>query len=302
MLSIRELTVLLTMCVAWGFHFVVIKTAVTEIPPMYYAAIRMTLVAVLMTPFLRWRPGHMLRVLGGGLCLGGLNYAFMFTGLKFATASAAAIAMELYVPFATILAMMFLGDTLGWRRILGITLAFAGVAIIALGQTDDAGSETRIGLGVGLVAAGAFMEAMGAVFVKRATAFKAHELLAWFSVVGTIGLWIGTFIFEDGQRAALAAADKTMIIGAILYSAVIASIFAHSAYYWLLQRLPVSIVAPSVLLTTVIAVFFSVMLLGDPFGLRMIIGGLMTLAGVGFVLLRTAKKQVNNPALTEPPG
>ena len=300
-MSVRELTVLLIMCVAWGFHFIVIKIAVTEIPPMYYAAIRMTLVAAMMTPFLRWRPGQMLRVLGGGLCLGAVNYALMFTGLKLATASAAAIAIELYVPFATILSMMFLGDTLGWRRGLGIALAFGGVAIIALGQTEDAGPETRIGLGVALVAAGAFMEAVGAVFVKRATAFKPHELLAWFGVIGTIALWIGTYLFEDGQRTALAAADKTMIIGAILYSAIVASMFAHSAYYWLLQRLPVSVVAPSVLLTTVLAVFFSVILLGDPFGLRMIIGGLMTLAGVGVVLLRSAKKQVNNPALTEPP-
>lgn len=299
-MSVRELVVLLIMCVAWGSHFIVIKIAVTEIPPMFYAAIRMTLVAALMTPFLRWRPGHMLRVLGGGLCLGAVNYALMFTGMKFATASTAAIAIELYVPFATILSMMFLGDRLGWRRGLGIIFAFAGVAVIALGQTEDAGPEARIGLGVGLVAAGAFMEAIGAVFVKQATAFKPHELLAWFGVVGTIGLWIGTFLFEDGQGAALAAADKTMIVGAILYSAIVASVFAHSAYYWLLQRLPVSVVAPSVLLTTVIAVFLSVMLLGDPFGPRMIIGGLMTLAGVGIVLLRSAKKQVNNPALTEP--
>ena len=300
-MSIRELVVLLIMCIAWGFHFVVIKTAVTEIPPMFYAAIRMTLVAALMTPFLRWRPRQMLRVLGGGLCLGAMNYALMFTGLKFATASASAIAIELYVPFATILSIMFLGDTLGWRRGVGIAFAFAGVAIIALGQADDAGPETRTGIGVGLVAAGAFVEAIGAVFVKRATAFKPHELLSWFAVVGAIGLWIGTFLFENGQQAALATTDEKLIIGAILYSALIGSIFGHTAYYWLLQRLPVSVVAPSVLLTTVLAVFFSVTLLGDPFGPRMIIGGLMTLAGVGVVLLRSAKKQVNNPALTEPP-
>ena len=100
-----------------------------------------------------------------------------------------------------------------------------------------------------------------------------------------------TFIFETGQREAFAASDKTMIVGAIIYSAVGASIFGHTAYYWLLKRLPVSVVAPSMLLTTVLAVFFSVLLLGDPFGPRMIVGGLMTLAGVGVVLLRNAKKQ-----------
>lgn len=301
-MSARELSVLLAMCVVWGFHFVVIKMAVTEIPPMFYAAIRMTLVAALMSPFLRWRQGHMARVLSAGLCLGAFNYALMFTGIRFATASSAAIAIELFVPFATIMSIVFLGDRLGWRRALGIAFAFAGVAIIALGKQDDVGPETKIPLGVGLVAAGAFIEAIGAVLVKQSKAFKPHELLAWFALVGSIGLWLLSSIFESGQHEALAASNRTLIVGAILYSAIGGSIFGHSAYYWLLQRLPVSIVAPSVLLTTLLAVFFSVLLLGDPFGPRMIIGGLMTLAGVGTVILRGAKKQVNVPALTEPPG
>ena len=291
-MSAREITVLLAMCVVWAFHFVVIKVVVEALPPMYYAAIRMTLVAAVMAPFLRWRPGQMVIVLSGGLCLGAFNYAFMFTGVNYATASASAIAIELYVPFATILSMIFLGDKLGWRRTVGIALAFAGVAVIALGDTHESvDPETRMALGIGLVAAGAFSEAVGAILVKRASAFKPHELLAWFAVVGTVGLWIMTFVFETGQREAFAASDKTMIVGAIIYSAVGASIFGHTAYYWLLKRLPVSVVAPSMLLTTVLAVFFSVLLLGDPFGPRMIVGGLMTLAGVGVVLLRNAKKQ-----------
>ncbi len=287
----RELAVFLTMCLVWGFHFVVIKTAVAELPPIYYAAIRMTLVAALLAVFLRWRPGHMVRVLSGGLCLGAVNYALMFNGVKFATASAAAVAMELYVPFATILSIFFLGDKLGWRRAVGIGLAFTGVAIIALGKQDDVGAETRIALGIGFVSAGAFAEAIGAVLVKKSTAFKPLELLAWFSLVGAAGLWILTFTFETGQLKALAVADKTLIMCAILYSAIGGSIFGHTAYYWLLQRLPVSVVAPSALLTTLLAVFFSVLILGDPFGPPMIIGGLLTLAGVGIVLVRTARKE-----------
>ena len=82
-----------------------------------------------------------------------------------------------------------------------------------------------------------------------------------------------TGLFETGQREALAESDKWLVAGAIAYSAMGGSIFGHSAYYWLLQRLPVSTVAPSVLLTTVLAVFFSVVFLGEPFGVRMIIGG-----------------------------
>ena len=299
-MNARELSIWLAMCLVWGFHFVVIKVAVGELPPIFYAAIRMTLVAALLSPFLRWRRGHMIRVLSAGLCLGALNYAFMFTGMKFATASTAAIAMELYVPFATILSILFLGDRIGWRSGLGVAFAFAGVAIIAVGNNGDAGSEARIGIGVGLVAAGALAEAIGAVLVKKSTRFKPIELLAWFAVVGAVGLWLMTSVVESGQREALAASDKWLVVGAILYSAFGGSIFGHTAYYWLLQRLPVSVIAPSVLLTTVIAVFFGVLLLGDPIGPRLFAGGAMVLAGVGVVILRRAKKQDIKVAVTEP--
>lgn len=301
-MSLREIGALLLMCLVWGFHFVVIKTVVGEVPPMFYAALRLMLVAALMSPFLRWRRGEMGRIFVGGLCLGVFNYALMFTGIKLAPASAAAIAIELHVPFATILAMIFLGDRPGWRRLLGIAVAFLGVAIIATGDSSSADPEARIGVGVGLVAAAAFSEAIGAVLVKRSTAFNPRQLLAWFTLIGAAGLTIMTSIFEKGQMAAFEAVDKTLFIGAIVYSAVAASIIGHSTYYWLLHRLPVSVVAPSVLLTTIFAVFFSVLLLGDPFGPRMAVGGLMTLAGVGVVLLRNIKKQPNTGVLAEPPG
>lgn len=296
----RELTVLIAMCLTWGFHFVVIKTAVSQLPPMFYAAIRMTLVAAVLSPLLRWRPGHMVRVLSAGACLGALNYAFMFNGLKLATASAAAIAIQLYTPFAVILSMVFLGDRLGWRRALGIGLAFAGVAVIALGKPDEAGAETRLGLGVGLVVCGSFVEAIGAILVKQSKAFRPMELLAWFAVVGTAALWAMTFLLESNHGEALASSDKPVIVGAVLYSALGGSIFGHSAYYWLLQRLPVSVVASSVPLTTFFAVCFGILLLGDPFGPRLVVGGLLTVGGVGFVLLRSARKQDIKTPVAEP--
>jgi O-acetylserine/cysteine efflux transporter len=300
-LSGRELLVLIAMSTVWGFHYLVIKTTVENVPAMFYAALRMSLVAMILAPWLRWRPGRMGPVLGAGLCYGALNYAFLFTGLKFAPASVAAIAGQLYVPFATLLSVLFLGEIVGWRRIAGIGLAFAGVAFIALGPASSpgevpasagmSGEEARVGLGVGLIASGAFIESIGAILVKRAQGFKPWELLAWFALIGTIVLTGGTLLLEQGQFAA-AAADPWRLVGAIVYSAVLGSIFGHTAYYWLLQRLPVSQVAASGLLTPVLAVLFSVVFLHELLTARFLIGGAMALAGVGVVLLRSAKGRI----------
>ncbi|OFX02482.1 MAG: hypothetical protein A3E78_04580 [Alphaproteobacteria bacterium RIFCSPHIGHO2_12_FULL_63_12] len=293
-MAARELLVLLVLCVAWGFHYVVVKVAVVEIPPIFYAAMRMTIVAAVLAPFLRWRPGQMKLVLLAAFCFGAINYAFLFTGLKLATASASAIANQLYVPFATILSVIFLKETIGWRRIVGISLAFAGVAVIAISKDQDV-DGARIGIGVGLVAAATFVEANGSILVKKASGFKPWELLAWFGLIGAPCLFAISATIEHGQMAALAASDKKLIIGAILYSAIVSSVFGHTAYYWLIQRRPVSEVASSTLLTTFFAVSFSVALLGEPFTLAFIIGGVMTLIGVAIVVLRA-------PAAAPEPG
>ena len=293
-MAIRHFGILMIMCTVWGLHFVIIKLGVAQVPPIFYAAVRMTLVALVMSPFLRWHAGQMKAVLIGGICLGALNYAFMFSGLVYAPANVAALAIELYVPFATLLSVMFLGERVGVWRVGGIALAFCGVGVIALaghGESVGAPSSDRILLGIGLIMFAALSEAVGAVFVKKVSSISPFQLLAWFALIGTLILWILTGVFETNQWEQLRNAPRTPLLGAILYSAFLASIVGHSIFYWLLQRLPLSLLAPSGLLTTLLAVMFATLLLREPLTLPLIIGGLMILAGVGTVLVRTHAKE-----------
>ncbi len=285
-MSLREFAVLAFMCLIWGLHFVVIKVAVAELPPIHYSAIRMLIVALLLARFLKWRPGQMHRVLGAGAALGGVNYAFMFSGVNLSTASASAVALQLYVPFATILSVAFLGEKVGWRRIGGMAMALAGVVMIAM--QNEGGDGEAMTLGVILVVCGAFTEATGAILIKKSEGFKPIELLAWFAVVGTVLLFPLSFVVEGAQWSQFGDAPY-LLSASLFFSAVMASIIGHTSYYWLLQRLPVSIVSPSALLATIIAVIASVILLGDPFTLQFALGGLMTLTGVGVIIFRSGR-------------
>ncbi|MEM6538235.1 MAG: EamA family transporter [Pseudomonadota bacterium] len=285
-MSLKELFVLLLMCVVWGFHFVVIKTAVATVPPITYAAVRMVLVAIVLAPFLRWRKDEMPLVLCAGVSLGAVNYALMFTGISFATASASAIAVQLYAPFATILSIVFLGERIGLPRTLGISSAFVGVVIIALSeQQETVGSGAA--LGIGLVSLAMLFEAGGAVLIKKTKSFKPIELLAWFAVVGAVCLSLAALVLEPGGLPSLIAADPFVVIGAVLYSAVGASIVGHTSYYWLIKRLPISIVSSSAFLTTLIAVVASAALLQEPLSGAFFLGGILTVIGVGVVLFRS---------------
>ena len=224
-----------------------------------------------------------------GLGYGALNYAFMFPAMGMTTAAAGAITIELYVPFSIILSVIWLGDRIGVKRICGIALAFMGVAVIAMGKPDESAGPLFL-MGILLMVGAAMSEAIGAVLVKKVTGVKPLELLAWFSVVGTVVLWSLTLQIEDNQMQAFAPENRLNFLWALLYSALLVSIVAHASYYWLLQRLPIYIVSTSGLMTTVVAIAAGHLLLGEALTPQLLFGAALTLLGIGFILYSRAKR------------
>lgn len=293
-MSIKEFSVLVMICVIWGLHFIVIKVTVGETAdPLFYAAVRMSLVSLVLFPFLKWHSGVMSLILIGGLGYGALNYAFMFPALGMTTASAAAVTIELYVPFSILLSMIVFGDRIGPLKTLGVILALAGVVIIGLSKPSEAAGPLFV-TGIVLMAGAALSEAIGAISVKKVTGIGPFHLLAWFAVIGTVVLWPLSWFLEDGQTEAFNPENRLNFGLALLYSAGLVSIVAHASYYWLLQRLPIYVVASSGLITTVIAVIFSAILLGETLTLAQVFGGLTTLFGVTLILWRNTIKSADD--------
>jgi len=285
-MSIREFGVLFIVCLIWGLHFIVMKVTMgTTAEPLFYAAVRMSIVAILLLPKLKWHTGYMKLILGAGLGYGALNYAFMFPALEMTTASAAAITIELFVPFSIILSLIVFKDKIGIFKTLGILLAFIGVMILASAGPDGTAGPKFV-LGIVLMVGAAMSEAVGAVIVKLVKNVSPLELLAWFAVVGTLVLWPLSLAFEEGQLSAFSEGDRLNFLLALFYSAILVSMVAHGSYYWLLQRLPIYVVSTAGLMTTVIAVTAGVLILGETLTLQLLFGGLMTLFGIGLILFR----------------
>lgn len=294
-MSIKEFAVLFMVCLIWGLHFIIMKMTVGgTAEPLFYAAIRMSIVAILLLPKLKWHKGLMLPILGAGLGYGALNYAFMFPALGMTTASAAAITIELFVPFSIILSMIVFKEKIGIYKATGISLAFIGVMILASAGPDETAGPLFL-LGILLMVGAAMSEAVGAVLVKLVKGVGPVQLLAWFSVVGSAVLWPLSFMLEDNQLAAFSPEHRINFGLALLYSALLVSIVAHSSYYWLLQRLPIYVVSTTGLMTTVIAVTASVLILNEALTPQLLIGGLTTLFGIGLILMRN--KGAKNPPL-----
>lgn len=295
-MSVREFSVLMMICTIWGLHFVVMKFTVVDmgVPPLFYAALRVTLLALILLPFLRWHPGQMKAVLIGGLGFGAFNYAFMFPAMQLTTASAAAVTIELYMPFSILLSVLILGERIGPWRITGSALAFIGVVLIGLGTPSEAAGES-FALGIAFMACAAMSEAVGAISVKSVKSVNPIQLLAWFGVVGSAVLWPLSFVLEENQLSVFAPETRVNFGLALLYSVLLVSLVAHGSYYWLLQRLPIHTVAPSGLMTTVIGVAAGVLILKETLTAILLIGAMITLSGIWIILWRN-RRRTQEPA------
>ena len=182
-LSPGAIALMLMLCITWGFNQVVIKLVLPEIPPMLQAALRSAgaLPVVLAMGWLRGvkffeRDG----TLGAGLVTGlafGLEFALVYQGLRFTSASRAAVFLYTAPFFVVFGSYRVLGERLGRSQWLGLALCFAGV-VLAIG-------------------------------VPQANV-DAHVLLGDLMIVGGASLWAVTTLLVKATRLHFAAPEKTL--------------------------------------------------------------------------------------------
>jgi O-acetylserine/cysteine efflux transporter len=282
--SQRHLAQLVLINAIWGFNLVAIKLGVDRFPPVFVGLLRFLIVGLVVLPWLRIRRGEMRWLLIAAIFSGGLQFAIMYTGVALSgNRSSVAIAGQLGIPFATLLSVVVLGERIRWRRWIGIAMSFAGVVV--LGFNPEVLESWQ---GLALIVLGAFIGAIGLIAIKRVRDLNALELQAWLSWGSLPVFLMLSFWLEEGQIESLRNID---LIGAaaVLYSALFASLFAHTAYFALVHRYPVSSVAPLTVLGPVFSVGFAILFLGDVLDWRMIIGGVMTLTGVAVIVMREGK-------------
>lgn len=284
----RDILLALLVQVLWGLNIVVAKAGVDALPPMFFTTLRFALVAVLVVPFFKV-PWHALK----GLLLlsatfGTLHFGLLFTGLTGMDAATAAIVIQLGPPFAVLLGVVVFKEKLGWKRSLGTALAFSGVVLLAGEPTLPSIVPLIIMVGA------AFGWALSNVVVKRLPEVNPLVMTGWLSLMAVPQVGLLSLLFEEGQMAALAAADWRGW-GAIVYTAIAASIVAHSLWYGLVRRHEMTQVTPFGLLAPVIGIVAAILVLGEVLTWQKAVGGTLTMIGVAIVQFRMAARAKRPP-------
>lgn len=284
-MTLRDFLLLCVICFAWGINLPMTKFVVGDVPPLFYAFARFAAIALVLIPFLRPIPKNLGTVFLIAMCIGGGNFALLFLGLQASPASAAAITGQLGLPITTILSLLFLGEKVRWRRGLGIALAFVGVIVIAY-------DPSKIGLSVGLlyIVGSAFIGSVGGIMMKQMQPIPAMNLQAWVGLFSVPPLLLATALLEPNPLHGIEALGWGPFIGAVAFSALIVSVFGHGAYYNLLKKYDVTLLAPLTLMTPVWAVIVGIVFLGEHAAPKLLLGGAITLLGVAMIAMRPNAK------------
>lgn len=277
----------LLIAVLWGLNFAISKAGLEQFPPIFMVSLRFVLVAALLVPFVPFPRGRMKEIALFSTTLGLLHFSFMFSGLAQVDAAVAAITIQIQVPFAALLSAVLYRDPPGWRRMLGMALAIAGVAILA-GEPRT----SSVLWAVGLIVVAALIWSVSNIQMKRLGDVDGFALNGWMAILAAPQLLLVSLLIEDGQWAAIRAADW-IGWGAVAYQGVVVVIVCYGLWYRLLRRYSVNQVMPFTLLVPLFGVLSGVLFLGEAVTWQLVAGGMATIIGVAIIVVR-------RPRLVEP--
>ncbi|MBI1275681.1 EamA family transporter [bacterium] len=269
----------------WGGNFVAAKIAMAHYPPIMYATIRFGGVALMLAPFMRWPDKKRWKDLNlFALTLGTLYFPFTFKAINMGLDLPTAIlTSQMGVPFSCVMGVVLLKDKLGPWRSMGLMIAFIGLLVIA-GSPNL--REHMLAFWFMLI--GAFFWSLSNIYIKRFNDMKIYNVLGWACLLSAPQLLVLSLIFEDNALESLKTTPFAPAMG-MLYSIVGSTVIAYGLWYRLLSKHKVNQVVPFSLLVPFFGISAGVIMLNEPLTLNTIIGGLITLAGVGTIVIRKPK-------------
>lgn len=281
-MSPTQITCAVLVPLFWGLQFVVIKIGLAAFTPLFFVGLRFAAAAALLLPFVG-RPT--LRELGPMIAIsfffGGLNFGLVFVGLGQGLAGVSAVANQLSTPFTVLLAWPLLGEWPSPRVIIGVALAFAGVALTAV----EPSASVKILPTLQVIAAG-FALAVGSVLAKRFGPFEPMKLIAWMSVFTVPQVMAASFLIEHGQFASLHTASLQAWL-AFGYTVLFGAVAGWGLWFWLIARCSMTRVAPFALLQIVFAVIAGIVFLHEPLTSTLVAGAAICIVGVAITQIRS---------------
>ena len=227
----------------WAGSFVAVRMTVKEISPVDLGFLRflvatpfMVLILFLSKKETRLPAKELLSLSVLGLTGVTLLYIFQFIGIEYTTASTSAVLINTNVIFIVLLSATFLKEKFPLRKSAGIALSFVGVLVVIFAQmTNESIAFSNVFLiGCIFIILSAFCWAIYSIVGKRLLdKYDPFTVTTYAFVLGTI--FFLPVVLPDITDVIQGVSFNGWM--AILYLALICSVFGYVAWYYALSRI-----------------------------------------------------------------
>jgi len=282
-LDAQAMAIVVSLCLLWGMSQISIKVANRGVSPIFQAALRSVVAAVLVALWARARGLPLLhrdRTLLHGLAIGllfGSEFVFIYLGLSYTTASHGVIFVYT-APFFVALGAHWLlpNEPLTGRKVGGLVLAFAGVVITLW---DSLGRPTPLqAVGDLMSLTGGFLWAATSLYLKRVirTRMTPSQMLFYQLGISAVQLSLMTLLLEPRPILDL----QPLVIASLAYQGIIVAFASYLVWFWLIQVYPVSNLSGFTFFTPVFGVLLGGLLLHEPLTAKLLTGGGLVAGGM----------------------
>jgi drug/metabolite transporter (DMT)-like permease len=270
--------------VVWGSAFVVTKATAEEFPPLTLAFLRFVVASLVLVPIMLargslatlpqpWPLGRLAMLAFTGVVL--FTVAFNYA-LVYGSASQGTLIYALVPAAVSAAAAVFLGEHLHGRRIAGMLVSLAGVAVVvAFGQSNAATPASLVG-GLFMLAA-VIAWTMYTIMAKPLAAADQTAVVAVISVMGAAML-----LPPAGIELAIMGLPNPSAMGwlGLAYLGVLASAGAYLVYNLALRYLQAGTVGALTNIDPVAGLLAAIVVLGESLTWLQSVGAAAVLTGM----------------------
>ncbi|WP_031495142.1 DMT family transporter [Bryobacter aggregatus] len=265
--------------VLWSLTFPLVRAMLGEVPIEALLALRFTAAAVLL--FAWWavkgktlpRGRDFWLTAGSGFCCVTAYQLLSTHGIRTVASGPASVLVDTMPIFATVFSVFLLNHRANWRTWTGLGIAFAGAAIIALGESQG---KLQLNFGVGLLLLAALIFGIGTVAQKPV--MKRYDSLGVTAVSFAAGA-LAMLCFSPNLLA-ISRQIPTRHIFTIAFLAVGPGALAYALWGHALSKLPVSKASASLLLIGPLTFLIAWLFFGEIPATASMIGAAFACGGV----------------------
>jgi drug/metabolite transporter (DMT)-like permease len=269
----RAAPAILLLALVWGCNWPVLKMGVTEMAPLTFraltlpfAAAGMLLVARLSGDSIRM-PRPLWQRLGvlAFFNVTGFSGLVLF-GVQQLPAGRSAILAYTMPIWATAIAALVLHEPISRRKLLGLGLGAAGMAVLIGGEIAVVRAAP---FGALMILTAAISWGYGTVLLRKwQPSVPQNALSGWMMLIGSIPLAAMAPLFDSQPLAAELAHLSQRGWFSIVYNIFFAGTLANLAWFMLARTMPVSVSSLSSLPVPVVGVISGILLLGERPGMQ----------------------------------